>query len=367
MWKLPCCLFALILSIFWCNGDSSAEATVCPGMKGEPGVPGVPGPPGIRGHTGSQGPPGGLGGTGAKGEKGDEGAVGSTGKQGLPGLTGPPGPPGPQGPSRKTGSTGAVGVIGPAGPPGPQGLPGKTGPVGSSGPRGARGETGLPGQKGDRGPTGPRGIEGLDGVPGSAGPVGTQGPHGPKGVKGAIGLPGAKGEAGPQGIAGPEMSEDVLNRYFNPVKGLLQRVQGLEQWKLQWVESKMPVAAYIRGSSSRTYTISGVITYWSTSGSSFLVGGITYSNGALTVPSDGIYYIYVQLHVDKSSGHASPYLRVNGGSVMYMYYQMSGGDRTKYSGIIRSLKKGDSVDVYGNGFPYYMNFLYSYFGMFKLN
>ena len=157
----------------------------------------------------------------------------------------------------------------------------------------------------------------------------------------------------------------------------------------------MPVAAYIRGSSSRTYTISGesmflplllsivilcwssdasivyvflgVITYWSTSGSSFLVGGITYSNGALTVPSDGIYYIYVQLHVDKSSGHASPYLRVNGGSVMYMYYQMSGGDRTKYSGIIRSLKKGDSVDVYGNGFPYYMNFLYSYFGMFKLN
>ncbi|XP_062508772.1 ectodysplasin-A-like [Corticium candelabrum] len=202
---------------------------------------------------------------------------------------------------------------------------------------------------------------------GSAGPVGAQGPHGPKGVKGAIGLPGAKGEAGPQGIAGPEMSEDVLNRYFNPVKGLLQRIQGLEQWKVQWVQSKMAVAADIRGSTSSTYSISGVITYWSTSSPSFLVGGITYSNGAFTVPSDGLYYIYIQLFIDMSSGYAYPTLRVNRGIVMYMHYQMSGGDRTKYSGIIRRLRKGDNVDVYGNGFSYFMHYRYSYFGIFKLN
>ena len=156
----------------------------------------------------------------------------------------------------------------------------------------------------------------------------------------------------------------------------------------------MPVAAYIRGSGS-THTISGesmflpfllsivilcwssdasvvyvflgVITYWSTSSPSFLVGGITYSNGALTVPSDGIYYIYVQLRVYKSRGIALPFLRVNGGLVMYMYYQMNDGERTKYSGIIQSLKKGDSVDVVGNGNPYYMHYQYSYFGMFKMN
>ena len=157
----------------------------------------------------------------------------------------------------------------------------------------------------------------------------------------------------------------------------------------------MPVAAYIRGSSSASPTISGesmflplllsivilcwssdasamyvflgVITYWSTSSPSFLVGGITYSNGALTVPSDGIYYIYIQLYVAQTSGTVYPYLRVNGGRVMYMYYQMNGGHRTKYSGNIRSLKKGDSVDVYGNGYQYYMYWPYSYFGMFKLN
>ena len=156
----------------------------------------------------------------------------------------------------------------------------------------------------------------------------------------------------------------------------------------------MPVAAYIRGSGS-THTISGetmflplllsivilcwssdasivyvflgVVKYWSTSSPSFLVGGITYSNGALTVPSDGIYYIYVQLRVNKSSGTAAPYFRVNGGRVMWMYYRLNGGDRTKYSGIIQSLKKGDSVDVYGNGYPYYMEYQNSFFGMFKLN
>ena len=157
----------------------------------------------------------------------------------------------------------------------------------------------------------------------------------------------------------------------------------------------MTVAAYIRGSTGSFHTISGesmflplllsimilcwssdagvvhvflgVITYWSTSSPSFLVGGITYSNGALTVPSDGLYYIYIQLFVSKSSGAANPSVQVNSGRVMYIHYQMSGGSRTKYSGIVRRLKKGDRVDVYGNGYSYYMYWPYSYFGMFKLN
>ena len=111
----------------------------------------------------------------------------------------------------------------------------------------------------------------------------------------------------------------------------------------------------------------GVITYWTTSSSSFLVGGITYSNGALTVPSDGLYYIYMQLRVEQSSGSAYPYLRINGVTVMYMCYQLSGGVRTKYSGITRSLKKGDSVDIKGNGGRYFMHWQNSYFGMFKMN
>ncbi|XP_062507545.1 uncharacterized protein LOC134183967 [Corticium candelabrum] len=130
----------------------------------------------------------------------------------------------------------------------------------------------------------------------------------------------------------------------------------------------MTVAANIRGSSASTYTIPGVITYWSTSSPFFLVGCITYSNGALTVPSGGFYYIYIQLYVSKSSGVAYPYLRANSATrVMYMWYHLSGGNRAKYSGIIQRLRKGDNVDVYGSGEPYYMHYLYSYFGMFKLN
>jgi hypothetical protein len=42
--------------------------------------------------------------------------------------------------------------------------------------------------------------------------------------QGNIGFPGAKGEAGPQGRPGPEMSEDLLKRYFTPVVNLSERV-----------------------------------------------------------------------------------------------------------------------------------------------
>ena len=111
----------------------------------------------------------------------------------------------------------------------------------------------------------------------------------------------------------------------------------------------------------------GVITQWSTSSPSFMLGGITYSNGALTVSSDGLYYIYIQLIVEQSSSAAIPSLRVNGGTVIEMYYRVTDGSRTKYSGIIRSLKKGDRIDIYANRYPYSMRWSYSYFGMFKLN
>jgi hypothetical protein len=75
-----------------------------------------------------------------------------------------------------------------------------------------------------------------------------------------------------------------------------------------------------------------VIRYWSTSSPSFLVGGITYNNGALTVPSDGIYYIY----------------------------------KTKHGALLQHLREGDSVAVYGGGYRHYMGPQHSAFGVYKI-
>ncbi|XP_062508271.1 uncharacterized protein LOC134184557 [Corticium candelabrum] len=133
------------------------------------------------------------------------------------------------------------------------------------------------------------------------------------------------------------MSEDVLKVYFSPVKGLAERMKQLEDWKEELTknesrmnESRATVAAHLVGSSASWYTISGVITYWQTSSPSFLLGGITYSNGALTIPSDGSY-----------SYHS--------------------GDKTKHAGLLEQLKKGDVIDIHGGGSRHRMGFTHSVF------
>ena len=112
-----------------------------------------------------------------------------------------------------------------------------------------------------------------------------------------------------------------------------------------------------------------MITYWQTSSPSFLLGAITHSNGALTIPSDGVYYIYTQLHLNAKSGsHITPYIRVNGNVVLYIRsYHHHGEVKTKHCGLLQQLKKGDSVDIYGGGYEHYMDSTYSVFGIFKIN
>jgi hypothetical protein len=261
------------------------------------------------------------------------------------------------------------------------------------GPPGPRGPTGPPGQgeKGQRGLLGPRGLAGLDGVPGAAGPIGPPGGRGAPGAKGNIGLPGAKGEAGPQGRPGPEMSEDLLKEYFAPVKNVTERVTQLEnetkqlsddllkhyfalvknmseqmgQLKNQIEQNRLVVAAHLHGSSGGWYDISSVITYWSPS---FLLGGITYNNGALTVPSDGIYYIYAHLYLDQNSNnYITPTIRVNGNIRLFLQsFHSSGRHITKHGALLQHLREGDSVSVYGGGYGHYMGILHSAFGIFKI-
>ena len=112
-----------------------------------------------------------------------------------------------------------------------------------------------------------------------------------------------------------------------------------------------------------------MITYWQTSSPSFLLGAITYSNGALTIPSDGVYYIYTQLHVDANSGnYILPYIRVNGKLVLIITsYHHHGQDKSRHAGLLQQLKKGDSVDIHGGGYQHLMRSTYSVFGIFKID
>jgi hypothetical protein len=125
------------------------------------------------------------------------------------------------------------------------------------------------------------------------------------------------------------------------------------------------VAAHLHGSFSSWHPISGVITYWSPS---FLLGGITYNNGALTVPSDGIYYIYAHLYVTKrSNSYNTPTIRVNGSNKLYMTsYYNSGQEKTKHGALLQQLRKGDLVHIFGGGYRHYMGAQHSAFGIFKI-
>ena len=112
-----------------------------------------------------------------------------------------------------------------------------------------------------------------------------------------------------------------------------------------------------------------MITYWQTSSPSFLLGAITYSNGALTIPSDGVYYIYTHLYLNANSGnHIQPYIRVNGNHVLHIAsYHHHSKFKSKHAGLLQQLKKGDSVDIHGVGNLHHMGSHTSVFGIFKID
>ena len=111
-----------------------------------------------------------------------------------------------------------------------------------------------------------------------------------------------------------------------------------------------------------------MITYWQTSSPSFLLGAITYSSGALTIPSDGVYYIYTHLYLNNNGGAIQPYIRVNGNVVLYIQSRHYHSEyKSKHGGLLQQLKKGDSVDIHGGGYRHYIYSIYSVFGIFKID
>ncbi|XP_062517788.1 collagen alpha-2(I) chain-like isoform X3 [Corticium candelabrum] len=356
----------LLASKVTASTDADASSEVCAGVKGDKGETGHPGSSGLRGYIG---------------EKGETGASGNDGVKGDAGVRGPPGVRGPVGPPGVIGPTG----YGKTGAQGPQGNPGSQGPVG---PPGLPGVKGIRGDKGNKGNLGGRGIAGADGTPGPPGHRGKTGVTGLKGEKGIIGEPGHKGEQGRQGVPGPAIDSDTLKNYVESVKTMRQEVDGkldklnislqLQDLKQEILALKEKPAAHLCGlGSSHGYYSSGTVTQWYESSSSvwspFLRDGMQYSNGVITVPNDGLYYVYAQMyfyHTSSSYRYAGFRIRVNGaGRAFAHWYNHNYNDyHTHYVGRIIQLNKGDKLSITFERNCYYFFYNdYTFFGSFLVN
>ena len=100
---------------------------------------------------------------------------------------------------------------------------------------------------------------------------------------------------------------------------------------------------------------------------------MTYSNGYITVPKDGLYYIYGKIYFDPQSGQARSgfYIYLNSQYVefTYQYHPSANGnqDYTRYSGLLKMVSKGDRIymkfvyTVYAYMYP-----PYAQFGVFRV-
>ena len=95
------------------------------------------------------------------------------------------------------------------------------------------------------------------------------------------------------------------------------------------------------------------VTYWSTSTSppGFLRGGTVYNNGYITVPRDGLYYVYSQFWYDREGGqnYCSFRIKLNDSNNLggvYHYRQNPGGyDESQYTGLTVMLTANDRISV----------------------
>ena len=122
-----------------------------------------------------------------------------------------------------------------------------------------------------------------------------------------------------------------------------------------------------------------LVTQWRSTGSGvwyspILRGGMTYSGGYITVPKDGLYYIYAQLHHNPQSGQTLCGFRIdwNNQAVDYVFAQNqspNGNQQgSRYTGLMKILNKGDRLSVrLSNTCFFYMYSYYSQFGAFRVD
>ena len=97
------------------------------------------------------------------------------------------------------------------------------------------------------------------------------------------------------------------------------------------------------------------VTYWSSTSTStpgFLRGGIVYNNGYITVPRDGLYYVYSQFLYDRSLGKknsCSFYIKLNDSNNIGRTYHNrenpKAGDESQYTGVTVMLTANDRLSV----------------------
>jgi hypothetical protein len=141
--------------------------------------------------------------------------------------------------------------------------------------------------------------------------------------------------------------------YFNPVKALQTEVSEMKT-AMQSFVSKNQSAAQLYGRGTHlTYNSGTRVTDWYTASgawySPILRGGMTYSNGYITVPMDGVYYVYAQMFFDPRSGQTACgfYIYVN--DSYYIQHvrtpTITGRDDVLYGGALKTLNKGDRLSV----------------------
>ena len=99
---------------------------------------------------------------------------------------------------------------------------------------------------------------------------------------------------------------------------------------------------------------------------------MSYSNGYITVPVDGVYYVYAQLWYDaKLRQHKSGFYIYHNNDVIGQVHTQDDNprslDKTQYGGFTRSLSKGDRLSVQLSHTAWYEFFFpYTVFGCFRL-
>jgi len=114
-----------------------------------------------------------------------------------------------------------------------------------------------------------------------------------------------------------------------------------------------------------SYNPGSVLKDWDTSNTnSYLDGGMTYSEGELTVPTTGLYYIYAQIYFRDTEGRI--HVQVNDKLVILMEpsYKDKGPEETIESGGLFKLKAGDAIKLILHHGPatIYMGTGHTYFG-----
>ena len=134
----------------------------------------------------------------------------------------------------------------------------------------------------------------------------------------------------------------------------------------------------LKSKASKSLCLSGqVITHWSTSTKGsyppVLQGGMTYSNGYITVPESGIYFIYFNLYSAVLRSPSQNYLSVYVDSVrigLSYYYYATSTNKSHYLGMLWNVKKGSQLSVKAEGsanLRYYFGYAHACFGAWKVN